>query len=37
MGALEEPLETVPLRRLYRASKVGEEGSQLNCGDFHAP
>jgi len=38
MGARKKPLETVATGDVgIEASKVGEEGSQVNCGDFHAP
>ena len=38
MGARKKPLETVATGDVgIDASKVGEEGSQVDCGDFHAP
>src|SRR2546429_8644829 len=38
MGARKKPLETVATGDVgIDASKVGEDGSQVNCGDFHAP
>jgi electron transfer flavoprotein beta subunit len=38
MGARKKPLETVATGDVgIDASKVGEVGSQVNCGDFHAP
>jgi electron transfer flavoprotein beta subunit len=38
MGARKKPLETVSTGDVgIEASKVGEDGSQVNCGDFHDP
>ena len=38
MGARKKPLETVsPDDVGIEASRVGEEGSQVSCGDFHDP
>jgi electron transfer flavoprotein beta subunit len=38
MGARKKPLETVATGDVgIEASKVGEDGSQVNCGDFHDP
>jgi electron transfer flavoprotein beta subunit len=38
MGARKKPLETVATGDVgIDAGKVGEDGSQVNCGDFHAP
>ncbi len=38
MGARKKPLETVGIGDLgIEAGQVGEEGSQVNCGDFHDP
>jgi electron transfer flavoprotein beta subunit len=38
MGARKKPLETVATGDVgIEASQVGEEGSQVNCGDFHDP
>jgi electron transfer flavoprotein beta subunit len=38
MGARKKPLETVASGDVgLDGSKVGEEGSQVSCGDFHAP
>ncbi len=38
MGARKKPLETVATGDVgIEASKVGEEGSQVKCGDFHDP
>jgi electron transfer flavoprotein beta subunit len=38
MGARKKPLETIATGDVgIEASEVGEEGSQVNCGDFHDP
>ena len=38
MGARKKPLETVASGDVgIEASMVGEEGSRVQCGDFHAP
>jgi electron transfer flavoprotein beta subunit len=38
MGARKKPLETVSTGDVgIEASEVGEEGSRVNCGDFHDP
>jgi electron transfer flavoprotein beta subunit len=38
MGARKKPLQTIATGDVgIEASKVGEDGSQVNCGDFHAP
>jgi len=38
MGARKKPLETVGIGDVgIEAGQVGEEGSQVNCGDFHDP
>ena len=38
MGARKKPLETVGASDVgIEASEVGEEGSRVQCGDFHDP
>jgi electron transfer flavoprotein beta subunit len=38
MGARKKPLETVSAGDVgIDASEVGEQGSQVKCGDFHDP
>jgi electron transfer flavoprotein beta subunit len=38
MGARKKPLETVAISDVgIEASEVGEEGSRVQCGDFHDP
>jgi electron transfer flavoprotein beta subunit len=38
MGARKKPLETVAIGDVgIEASEVGEDGSRVNCGDFHDP
>jgi electron transfer flavoprotein beta subunit len=38
MGAKKKPLETVATGDVgIDASEVGEEGSRVQCGDFHDP
>jgi electron transfer flavoprotein beta subunit len=38
MGARKKPLETVGISDVgIEGSEVGEEGSRVECGDFHDP